>query len=372
MKFTSKITLFVLLLALAAPAALAKKSRLVAVSADVVEISGTMSSAKGFEWNQIFDFQEADIPGILSLGEFERQTAVITRLRLSETEGRAQVLSNPKIVTSSGNSAKITVGGKVPIPVINNQGVGSQLEEYGILLNVLPTIIPERGNIIDLQVQLSVSSVDYSRTVSIGTSTAPSFTNRDVETHVELNSGETLVIGGLKSSNRNVSETRVPILGHIPLIGLLFKYKDVPPQEIMPKEHFKIEVSRRLSKLMGYNFFAVIIALIGVLGMLYTAVPNGYIVMGVVCCVAVILTVVKQVVSKKYYYRSVCSKAAEIAFVAFWVISFSIVPIYNTQTCDWGLGVMMSYAFVMLCAYYIFERPLFIKKISEVNRQIKK
>ena len=82
MKFTSKITLFVLLLALAAPAALAKKTRLVAVSADVVEISGTMSSAKGFEWNQIFDFQEADIPGILSLGEFERQTAVITRLRL--------------------------------------------------------------------------------------------------------------------------------------------------------------------------------------------------------------------------------------------------------------------------------------------------
>ena len=153
---------------------------------------------------------------------------------------------------------------------------------------------------------------------------------------------------------------------------IVFKYKDVPPQEIMPKEHFKIEVSRRLSKLMGYNFFAVIIALIGVLGMLYTAVPNGYIVMGVVCCVAVILTGVKQVVSKKYYYRSVCSKAAEIAFVAFWVISFSIVPIYNTQTCDWGLGVMMSYAFVMLCAYYIFERPLFIKKISEVNRQIKK
>ena len=110
MKFTSKITLFVLLLALAAPAALAKKTRLVAVSADVVEISGTMSSAKGFEWNQIFDFQEADIPGILSLGEFERQTAVITRLRLSETEGRAQVLSNPKIVTSSGNSAKIQFG----------------------------------------------------------------------------------------------------------------------------------------------------------------------------------------------------------------------------------------------------------------------
>jgi len=231
MKFTSKTLLFVLLLALASPAAWAKKTHLVAVSADVVEISGTMTSAKGFEWNQIFDFEEADIPGILSLGEFARKTAVITRLRLSETEGHAQILSNPKIVTSSGNSAKITVGGKVPIPVVNNQGVGSQLEEYGILLNVLPTIIPERGNIIDLQVQLSVSSVDYSRTVSVGTATAPSFTNRDVETHVELNSGETLVIGGLKSSFRNVSETRVPFLGRLPLIGLLFKYKDTTEEQ---------------------------------------------------------------------------------------------------------------------------------------------
>ena len=231
-KFITKLSLAVLLLGLLAPADLhAKKTRLVAVSADVVELSVTMQSVKGFSWNQLFDFEEATMPGILSLGEFERKTAVTTRLRLMETEGRAQVLSNPKIVTSSGNSAKITVGGKIPIPIVNNQGVGSQLEEYGILLNVLPTIIPERNNIIDLQVQLSVSTVDYSRTVVIGTATAPSFTNRDVETHVEINSGETLVIGGLKSSARNVSEDRVPFLGRLPLIGLLFKSKDVTEEQ---------------------------------------------------------------------------------------------------------------------------------------------
>ena len=227
-----KISIVVLLACVLLPVnAYAKKTRLVAVSADVVEISGTSQNVKGFSWNQLFDFEEATIPGILSLGEFERRTAVTTRLRLMETEGRAQVLSNPKIVTSSGNSAKITVGGKVPIPIVNNQGVGSQLEDYGILLNVLPTIIPERNNIIDLQVQLSVSTVDYSRTVVIGTASAPSFTNRDVETHVELNSGETLVIGGLKSSARNVSEDRVPFLGRLPLIGLLFKTKDVTEEQ---------------------------------------------------------------------------------------------------------------------------------------------
>lgn len=231
-KFIKNVSMVVFLAGVLAPLpAHAKKTRLVAVSADVVEIGGTMQSVKGFAWNQLFDFEESEIPGILSLGEFQRKTAVTTRLRLMETEGRAQVLSNPKIVTSSGNSAKISVGGKVPIPVVNNQGVGSQMEDYGILLNVLPTIIPERNNIIDLQVQLAVSTVDYSRTVVIGTATAPSFTNRDVETHVELNSGETLVIGGLKSSARNVSEDRVPFLGRLPLLGLLFKSKDVTEEQ---------------------------------------------------------------------------------------------------------------------------------------------
>lgn len=231
-KFIAKVSLTALLGAVLLPGvAQAKKTRLVAVSADVVEIDGTSQNVKGFAWNQLFDFEEATIPGILSLGEFERKTAVTTRLRLMETEGRAQILSNPKIVTSSGNAAKISVGGKVPIPVVNNQGVGSQMEDYGILLNVLPTIIPERNNIIDLQVQLSVSSVDYSRTVVIGTASAPSFTNREVETHVELNSGETLVIGGLKSSARNVAEDRVPFLGRLPLIGLFFKTKDVTEEQ---------------------------------------------------------------------------------------------------------------------------------------------
>lgn len=231
-KLTYAVAGVVFLLSLLAPVSVqAKKTQLVAVSADVVEISGSLQSVKGFSWNQLFDFEEATIPGILSLGEFQRKTAVATRLRLMETEGRAQVLSNPKIVTASGNQARITVGGRVPIPVVNNQGVGSQLEDYGILLNVLPTIIPERNNIIDVSVQLEVSTVDYSRTVVIGTATAPSFTNRSVETHVELNSGETLVIGGLKSSARNVSEDRVPFLGRIPLIGLLFKSKDVTEEQ---------------------------------------------------------------------------------------------------------------------------------------------
>jgi Flp pilus assembly secretin CpaC len=56
----------------------------------------------------------------------------------------------------------------------------------------------------------------------VGNTSVPSITTRQVQTSVELKSGETLVIGGLKMSSKNITKTRVPFIGRIPLIGLLF------------------------------------------------------------------------------------------------------------------------------------------------------
>ena len=67
--------------------------------------------------------------------------------------------------------------------------------------------------------------------MTINGSTVPSMTKRFLRSEVELSSGETLVIGGLKSSTRSVAEDRVPILGKIPLIGLLFKNKDITEEQ---------------------------------------------------------------------------------------------------------------------------------------------
>ncbi len=210
-----------------AQCAQAKKTDMISVSADIVEIAGSLQSNKGFSWYNIIDFAESEIPGLFQIGEFQRKTALSTRLTLMETEGKAQILSNPKVVTKNGKEATISVGGQVPMPTVGQAGVGSELVQYGVKLSVLPTIIPERGKIIDLQVNLEISTPDYSKTVVIGGGTYPSFNQRTVSTNVELNSGETLVIGGLKSSQRNISEGRVPFLGKIPLIGLLFKNRDV-------------------------------------------------------------------------------------------------------------------------------------------------
>ena len=216
----------------AAPAnAAAKKTDLVAVSADIVEISGSLTTQKGFEWNQFIRFDEKSIPGIFTIGDFERASNLQTMLRLLETEGKAQILSNPKVIAKHNTSANFSAGGSIPYPVVQNNSAGVEFKDYGIRLDVMPTIYPERGKIIGVQLELELSNPDFSNTVVLNNTGVPAITKRFLRSEVELNSGETLVIGGLKSSSRTVAESRVPFLGKIPLIGLLFKTKDVREEQ---------------------------------------------------------------------------------------------------------------------------------------------
>ncbi len=221
-----KILLAFLAASLAAPLA-AETTQMVAVSADIVEISGSIQKTRGFSWNQYFDFSEKSISGIFTVGDFERKTQLTTSLKLLETEGKAQILSNPKVITKSGTQANFTVGGEIPVPYSNNQGIGAEFKKYGVILVVLPVVLTEKKDTVDVQIQLEVSNPNYSQTVSVSGTTIPSMITRQIQTEVELKSGETLVIGGLKSSSRDVSKNRVPILGSLPLIGSLFGSTDV-------------------------------------------------------------------------------------------------------------------------------------------------
>lgn len=200
---------------------------MIAVSADIVEISGSIQKTTGFGWNQMLDFGEKNIPGILTLGDFERRTQLSTSLKLLETEGKAQLLSNPKIVVKNSMQANFTVGGEIPIPYSNNQGIGAEFKKFGVILQVLPTVVPNKKDTVDVQIALEVSNPDYSKPVVVQNTTIPSMITRQIQTEVEIKSGETLVIGGLKKSTRNVSMNRVPFLGSIPIIGALFRSKDV-------------------------------------------------------------------------------------------------------------------------------------------------
>lgn len=198
---------------------------LIAVSADIVEISGSYSKDVGFVWGPFqtgINFVEKEIPGIYHVGDFARQTALQTSLKMLETEGKAQLLSNPKVIVQAQSQANFVVGGESPYPVTNNQGVGVEFKKFGVILNILPVINPNKKDTIRAEMQLEVSNPDFSKPVQVGNTTVPSITTRQVQTSVEIKSGETLVVGGLKSSTKNVSKTKVPFLGSIPILGLLF------------------------------------------------------------------------------------------------------------------------------------------------------
>jgi type II secretory pathway component GspD/PulD (secretin) len=203
---------------------------LVAVSADVVELSGSSELDTGFTWGPFqtgINIGEKDIPGIFKLGDFARQTALQTSLKMMETEGKAQLLSNPKVIVQAQSQANFVVGGEFFIPVTNAQGVGADKEKYGVILNIMPVINPNKKDTIRAEMQLEVSNPDYSHPAQIGNATVPSVVTRQIQTSVEIKSGETLVIGGLKSSTKNISKTRIPYLGRIPLLGVLFTYTSV-------------------------------------------------------------------------------------------------------------------------------------------------
>jgi pilus assembly protein CpaC len=139
-----------------------------------------------------------------------------------ETEGKAQLLSNPKVIVQAQSQANFVVGGEFFIPVTNAQGVGAEKQKYGVILNIMPVINPNKKDTIRAEMQLEVSNPDYSHPAQIGNSAVPSVVTRQIQTSVEIKSGETLVIGGLKSSQKTVSKSRIPFLGRIPLLGLLF------------------------------------------------------------------------------------------------------------------------------------------------------
>ena len=221
-------TALALLAALAARAAAQPEDSLIAVSADIVEISGSYEKDLGFAWTPFqagVNFAEKAIPAgaIFQVGDFARMTQLNTALKLLETEGKAQLLSNPKVIVQAQSQANFVVGGEQPYPTANGNGtVTTDFKKFGVIMNIVPVINPNKKDTIRAELQLEVSNVDFSKTVAVGTTQVPSLVTRQIQTAVEVKSGETLVIGGLKSSTKNSAKTKIPFLGSIPLIGLLF------------------------------------------------------------------------------------------------------------------------------------------------------
>jgi pilus assembly protein CpaC len=144
-------------------------------------------------------------------------------------EGKARILSRPRLACQSGKEAELLVGGEKPImttemATTGGQGTNVEYKEYGIKLKIRPTVAEEER--IKLSVNVEVSDVGTAET--LGLTTAPTakaypLVKRTASTELLLNNGQTLSIGGLIKQKTEEELRRMPWLSQIPVLGAFFK-----------------------------------------------------------------------------------------------------------------------------------------------------
>ncbi|WP_110954187.1 type II and III secretion system protein family protein [Anaerosinus massiliensis] len=141
------------------------------------------------------------------------------------TNGDARILSQPSMVTMSGEKANILIGGEMPIPISNSDGqLTVEWREYGIKLNIEPTV--DEQSKITSKVTAEVSTLDSASSAAINLSSGlsiPALKSRKAETVIHLSSGSMMAIGGLISSEDGKQVMKFPFLGDLPIIGRFFR-----------------------------------------------------------------------------------------------------------------------------------------------------
>lgn len=178
-------------------------------------------------------FAQDGITGIIKwVGD--RQTAQLA-VRALQEKGVIRLLANPRLVCLSNEEASFLVGGEIPVPVPTQATAGGgtsvaiQWKEFGVKLNFTPVIID--STLVRLKISPEVSSLDYSNTVSFAGWDIPAIRTRRASGTVELNSMQSVVLGGLTATETSSIERKVPILGQIPILGILFTKKQKTTSE---------------------------------------------------------------------------------------------------------------------------------------------
>ncbi len=225
-------------------AALDVQAPQIMIEAKLIEISPRDEQRLGIDWSKTVNaeiFREIVLPG----GAPYRQTVEVpldggslnfgtlnigqynAALEFLNTNTNAKLVSNPRILAMDNQAAFISVGQNIPIPQIS-RGLGGQgdivsfgYRDFNISLEVTPHVAEE--DILTLRVNPILEEIVGE--VVVGESRAPITSRREVETVVNLRSGETIVIGGLIKESTIETTTKVWMLGDIPLIGNLFRHK---------------------------------------------------------------------------------------------------------------------------------------------------
>ena len=238
------------------------KEQQVAIEAKIVQVILSDNFQMGVDWEAViksshdltfvgnFDvLNAADKAGRMSVGKLATDNYT-TMIEALQTFGRTENLSNPHIMVINNQEAKILVGSTEPYVTSTTTTPASgptttaetvNFIEVGVKLYVTPTI--HKDGYVTLKIKPEVSSVTRN-VITSNNNTIPVVETSEAETTVLVKDGVTIVIGGLIKDEKINSDTRIPILGSIPLLGAAFRSKD----HLTRKTELVIFLTPRISK----------------------------------------------------------------------------------------------------------------------------
>ena len=211
----------------------------VLIEATIVEVTLTDSLSYGVEW-----FFKSHLPenkkgvGTLDLGDGLQPLVGFSYrvmagpedvrfiLNMLSSESRIDVLSSPSLMVLDNQTATINVGDEIPIPtrssVSNLDSLAPtvneiQYRETGVTLTVTPRV--NAGGLVTMDVEQEVSNAVVTNSSGLD---APTIQQRTITTSVAVQSGDTIVLGGLIETNKGTRDSGIPYVRKIPLIGKMF------------------------------------------------------------------------------------------------------------------------------------------------------
>ena len=204
----------------------------------IADVSRNVIENFGFSWDAIFDTSDFAFrittgtlfPPIIHEGSGVTADSALDAGNLDlnnlidalAADGLVTILAEPNLTALSGETASFLSGGEFPVPTDVSDGVASvEFKEFGISLAFTPTILS--NNRISMRVRPEVSELSDIGAISFNGIEIPGISTRRVETTVELASGQSFAIAGLRLDTRRQDNDDIPGLGNIPLFGALFQ-----------------------------------------------------------------------------------------------------------------------------------------------------
>ncbi|WP_345291953.1 type IV pilus secretin PilQ [Kangiella marina] len=187
-------------------------------------VTGDRTQNSGFNVN----LPVSNSAGSLGLSFARLADGIIVDMELSalEAENRGEVVASPKVITANQKEAFIKAGEEIPYLQGGSSGASNiQFKEAVLELKVTPQITPDGRVFLDLSISQDTRGEEVVFTTADGQAVggAPAINTQEIGTQILVNNGETIVLGGIFQHRVTLDETKVPLLGDIPILGWLFR-----------------------------------------------------------------------------------------------------------------------------------------------------